>query len=308
MGEKIDCGYISDCFWKETEKDLQKIINKRENRNLENKLYLTGISTKEDKGIKAYSNIINKKTDKLNKKLYNGKIIYKNIFTKNPLNEIKKENKNSDGIILFGPLSEETKKYKKTITESIDSKKDIEGITSKNLGFLFKYIKNDSQGRKYIVPSTAKAIIKTLNSDKNRIISENPNENFDKKLFTTILNDSYTIGRPLGEMLRNLNITSVECGLSTKKQDIERLVKNSDLLITALPKDFGYIKPGKIGKHKKAIIDVSFTGNLGTQEEYEKTKQKTDFITPYPGKEKGVGSITTAVLFQNFCYALKFSS
>ena len=167
--------------------------------------------------------------------------------------------------------------------ESIDPKKDVDGLTAINTKHLF-------DNHEAFIPATAKGIIGLL-------------EEYEIKLAGTkvvIVGQSSLVGRPAMLALLNKGATVTMCHKNTKK--LEKETKNADILITAVghPKlitrkhvsrnqivvDIGI----NITKDKKIVGDV----------DYENVRKVVRAISPVPG---GVGPMTVASLFQNLLKA-----
>lgn len=179
------------------------------------------------------------------------------------------------GIMFQQPLS----KKLKLLIEEIDYKKDIEGITSKNLGMLFL---ND---QKKIVPCTAKSVIDIL--DYYGIVIEG------KKV--VVLGRSNIVGKPLALELIARNATVTLC--HSKTSDVFEETKKADIVVVAIGKA-NYLKEKDI-RVGSIIIDVGINfidGKIVGDVDFESVKGKVGAITPVPG---GVGIVTNYCLVEN---------
>jgi 5,10-methylene-tetrahydrofolate dehydrogenase/methenyl tetrahydrofolate cyclohydrolase len=202
---------------------------------------------------------------------------------------IDKLNKNSKihGVMVFYPLhaglSDED------VMDRVSARKDIEGLHSLNLGYLIKYKQflDPTRGVKCVVPATAKAVVKTLQSYPDLRL---------ERAFVVIINNSMRVGKPLGLMLENLGATVVKCYDKTRVEIMEELVRRADVVITAVPDpnfalDPSWIKPGA------SVIDVSYQGNVDV-----KGLKEASYVT---SADNRVGQVTRAMMFVNLIYCAR---
>lgn len=171
------------------------------------------------------------------------------------------------------------------IIEAIDSGKDVDGMTSRNVKLLY-------ENRESFVPATTKGIILLLARHKI-----NP---AGKKV--VIVGHSILVGKPTILAMLNRNATVTVCHRRTSNLETE--TRSADILIVAVgrPKLISkkHVSRGQVvvdiginvGKNKKIVGDVDF----------EKVKKIVSAITPVPG---GVGPMTVVSLFQNLLVAVK---
>ena len=194
------------------------------------------------------------------------------------------DNLNNDktvtGILVQLPLPPEIDETK--IIEKISPLKDVDGLTSQNMGKLFT-------GNKALVPCTALGIIKML-------------EYLDidlQGLNVTVVGRSKLVGLPLIALLLNKNCTVTVCHSKTK--NLPEKTKNADVLIVAvgqkelITKD--YVKDDAI------VIDVGinrYQNKLYGDCNFNKLLPKCKYITPVPG---GVGPLTVIMLINNIIEA-----
>lgn len=209
---------------------------------------------------------------------FNIEVKYYNLLDEETFIKVfKKVNKDESitGIMFQQPLP---KKLKKLIDE-IDYKKDIEGITSRNLGMLFLNDENK------IVPCTAKAVIDILNY--YGIVIEG------KKV--VILGRSNIVGKPLALEIIARNGTVTLC--HSKTSDVSEETKKADIVVVAIGKA-NYLKEKDI-RVGSIIIDVGINfidGKIVGDVDFESVKGKVGAITPVPG---GVGIVTNYCLVEN---------
>ena len=194
------------------------------------------------------------------------------------------DNLNNDktvtGILVQLPLPPEIDETK--IIEKISPLKDVDGLTSQNMGKLFT-------GNKALVPCTALGIIKMLEY-----------LNIDLQgLNVTVVGRSKLVGLPLIALLLNKNCTVTVCHSKTK--NLPEKTKNADVLIVAvgqkelITKD--YVKDDAI------VIDIGinrYQNKLYGDCNFNELLPKCKYITPVPG---GVGPLTVIMLINNIIEA-----
>ncbi len=203
-----------------------------------------------------------------------------NVSTEDIISEIKELNNDSrvDGVMVQLPLPKNIDTN--VILETIDCSKDVDGLTSVNLGKLFK---NDPSA---IAPATAKGILKLL-------------EEYDISIDgskAVVIGRSDIVGLPTAAVLQNSNATVTVCHSHTK--NLKEISKQADILVVGIGRaeyiDKGYVKEGAAvidvgtnrGKDDKLVGDVKF-GSV---------KKVAEYITPVPG---GVGPMTISSLLLN---------
>ncbi|HRY22150.1 MAG TPA: bifunctional 5,10-methylenetetrahydrofolate dehydrogenase/5,10-methenyltetrahydrofolate cyclohydrolase [Candidatus Dojkabacteria bacterium] len=173
-----------------------------------------------------------------------------------------------------------------TVLESIEPRKDVDGLTSVNLGRLFQ---NDP---KAIPPATPLGIV--------RLLEEYGIEVSGKK--SVILGASNIVGVPLSAMLLRRDSTVTICNSSTV--NIQEVAKTADILISAT--GVPLLVKSEFLKEGAVVIDVGSnkhpeTGKLVGDVDWEDVQGIPSYITPVPG---GVGPMTVASLMLNLmdCY------
>ncbi len=186
--------------------------------------------------------------------------------------------KSVDGIMVQLPMPEHINESE--VLESILPSKDVDGLTSTNLGKLFK---NDSSA---IPPATAKGVIKLL--DKYDIKIEGKN--------AVVVGRGDISGLPIAAMLQNRNATITICHSHT--QNLKDICKHADILVSSIGRA-EYINSEYV-KNGSAVIDVGTNrnseGKLVGDVNFNSVKDIAGYITPVPG---GVGPMTIACLFDN---------
>ena len=193
---------------------------------------------------------------------------------------IKQLNSNSevDGIMVQLPMPEHINESE--VLESILPSKDVDGLTSTNLGKLFK---NDSSA---IPPATAKGVIKLLDNYDIQIEGKR----------AVVIGRGDISGLPIAAMLQNRNATVTICHSHT--QGLKDICKDADILVSSIGKaeyiNSEYVKNGSV------VIDVGTNknseGKLVGDVDFNSVKDIAEYITPVPG---GVGPMTIACLFDN---------
>lgn len=186
--------------------------------------------------------------------------------------------KSVDGIMVQLPMPEHINESK--VLESILPSKDVDGLTSTNLGKLFK---NDPSA---IAPATAKGVIKLL-------------DNYDIKVDgkrAVVIGRGDISGLPIAAMLQNRDATVTICHSHT--QNLRDICKEADILVSSIGRaeyvNSEYVKNGSV------VIDVGTNrnseGKLVGDVDFNSVKDIAGYITPVPG---GVGPMTIACLFDN---------
>ena len=172
----------------------------------------------------------------------------------------------------------------KIINNSINPKKDVDGVTSLNAGLL-------AQGLPSLVPPTAFACIKVLNYYNINLSGIN----------AVVVGRSASVGRPLAQLLINSNATVTVCHSRTK--ELQAITKKAELLCVAIGRkemiDESYLSNDQI------LVDVGIHYNeLGKLcgDIKETCKEQALMATPVPG---GIGSITNYTLLENLILAHK---
>ena len=186
--------------------------------------------------------------------------------------------KNDDsitGIMFQQPLSKELSE----LIDVINPYKDIEGVSSNNIGKLFVG-KDDA-----IIPCTSKAVMEVFDFY---------NIDLDGKK-VVVVGRSNIVGKPLIPQLLQKNATITICHSKTK--NLKEETKNADVVIMAIGKP-RFLKKEDI-KDGAILIDVGINfenGKIVGDIDFEDVKDKASMCTPVPG---GIGTITNAVLIDN---------
>ncbi len=201
------------------------------------------------------------------------------------ISEIEKANqdKSITGIIVQLPLPENIDKEK--VINAIDPKKDVDGLTAKNLWRLM----NDGSG---IIPATARAV--------DLILTENNIDVSGKHI--VIVGDSILVGKPMAIHFLNRDATVTIC--HDKTRNLPEFTKQAHILISAVGKpnliNNFHVSDGQV------VIDVGISrldnGKVVGDVDFDSVKGIVSAITPVPG---GVGPLTVFSLFENLLIALE---
>lgn len=279
IGDKIMTKLLSgiECRNKLKE-NLTKKINK-----IKEKITIAVISVGNDEASKIY--IKNKIKECQSVNIQCQHLHFEKISTNELIKTITKLNKdkNITGILVQLPLPKNIEENK--VINTIDYKKDIDGLTKSNIAKLYS-------NQKGIIPCTAKGIIDLLEYNKIEIEGKN----------ITIIGRSNLVGKPLTLALLNKNATVTTCHSKTK--DLKKQTKKADIIIVAVGKP-NLIKKEMISKNSIIIdvginrIDGKISGDVD-KSVYKKCKA----VTPVPG---GVGPMTVYEVLSNTleCYELQ---
>ena len=176
---------------------------------------------------------------------------------------------------------------KDAIIESIDPKKDVDGLSSTNLKHLWE---NDGLG---YIPATTKGVITLLDYYKIPVTGKH----------VVVVGRSFLVGKPT--MLAFLNRDATVTVAHSKSQNLVEITKSADILVAAVG------KPNLITKnhvHKnQVVVDVGITAvepesgsdpvrKLIGDVKFAEVSKIVKAISPVPG---GAGPMTVASLFQN---------
>ena len=168
------------------------------------------------------------------------------------------------------------------IINSINPEKDVDGLTTTNLG---KIVSKE----KGLRPCTAEGVMTIL--DKCIGLNNLEGQNI------TIIGRSKLVGLPLFHMLLEYNATPTICHTRTK--NLKDYTRNADIIVTAAGSEYKFINEDMI-KEGAIIIDVSTVrgnnGKLHGDVFYDEVIEKASYVTPVPG---GVGQLTVLELMKN---------
>lgn len=197
---------------------------------------------------------------------------------------LKIEELNNDksvtGILLQLPLPLDIDESR--VIDAISPLKDVDGLTSKNIGNLFSFTEG-------LVSCTALGIMEILKSIDVCFESAN----------VVIVGRSKLVGIPLMGLLLEKNATVSVCHSKTK--NLKDITSRADIVIVAIhQKKFltsDYVKDGAV------VIDVGINrekGKIYGDCAFDELIHKCKYITPVPG---GVGPLTVIMLVSNIVKA-----
>ena len=183
------------------------------------------------------------------------------------------------GIIIQLPLPEHLDTD--LLVNAIDDSKDIDGFKPSS-----KY-----------TPCTPKGIMTILDSLDMNLAGKT----------ATILGKGRTVGRPLIDLLLDRGVTVTICHSRSKKDQINRFVYHSDIVISAVG------KPGLVNKENvlnhyeelpawipdKVIIDVGISRDENGKQIGDCEKELRNYVENITGYTNSVGLMTRMSLFQN---------
>jgi methylenetetrahydrofolate dehydrogenase (NADP+)/methenyltetrahydrofolate cyclohydrolase len=203
-----------------------------------------------------------------------------NIDEKEIIDTIEKLNNDDsvDGIIIQLPLP---KKFnEKEITSKISYKKDIDGLTDKNMGRFYK-------GENCFIPCTALGVIEMIKNTGCVI----------KGKHAVVIGRSNIVGKPAAQLLLNEDATVTIC--HSKTLNLKEICKSADILVAAIGRP-GFVTSDFI-KEGAVVIDVGtsmvnskITGDVM----FDEVIDIASYVTPVPG---GTGLMTTTMLIKNAC-------
>ena len=259
--------------------ELKEIL-KEQIKNLNLKLVV--ISVGDDEASKIYIKNKEKSCSLVNIKFLH--ISYTdNVLESEIISKIEELN-NDDSITSILVQLPINKKYNsKKIIDTIIPSKDVDGLTTTNIGLF-----NNNRGG--IIPCTAKGILSLLRYYNISVESKN----------ICIVGKSNLVGKPIGTLLLNEGATVTVCHSKTK--DLFKHTKNADIIICAVGKA-NLINKNMI-KKDCVVIDVGINridNRIVGDVNFDEVSSLTSFISPVPG---GVGPMTIVSLLENVyeCY------
>jgi len=188
------------------------------------------------------------------------------------------------GVLLFRPLPKTINDEK--VRNTLDPKKDIDGITDISLAGVF------TNTKKGFAPCTAKAVIEILDFYNIDIDGAR----------ATVLGRSLVVGRPVAMLLMHRNATVTIAHSATVSPDQEGF--RSKILVAATGKPLSVNEDYFNGNQYVIDVGMSFDTNLNklVGDCVMEDAEVVNAITPVPG---GVGVVTTAVLISHIVEAAK---
>jgi len=169
------------------------------------------------------------------------------------------------------------------VLETIEPKKDVDGLTAFNTKHLF-------DNKEAFIPATAKGILNLLKTYKIKLVGAK----------IVIVGASSLVGRPLMLALLNQSATVTICHKNTK--NLEEETRRADILITAVGKP--KLITRKHVARNQVVVDIGITvlknRKIVGDVDFDKVRKIVRAITPVPG---GVGPMTVVSLLENLLEA-----
>lgn len=192
-------------------------------------------------------------------------------------------NQRINGILIQLPLPSHLDQN--VILEKISPFKDVDGFTPYCLGRLLT-------DNPLFIPCTPKGVLKMF--DEYKIALEGKH--------AVVVGRSIIVGKPLSLLLLRKNATVSICHSRTR--NLTEITKKADILCVAIGKE-RFISADMI-KEGAVVIDIGInvtdTGRVVGDIDFDEVKEKASYITPVPG---GVGPMTIAMLMENTVIAAK---
>ncbi|MFN2434609.1 MAG: bifunctional 5,10-methylenetetrahydrofolate dehydrogenase/5,10-methenyltetrahydrofolate cyclohydrolase [Nitrososphaeraceae archaeon] len=196
------------------------------------------------------------------------------------INELNHD-ENVHGILIQLPLPNQ---IETSITNMVSHEKDVDGLTSYNLGLLL-------EGTPKLVPCTPLGILELLDYYNINV----------KGIDVAIINRSNLVGKPLGILLMNRDATVTF--FHSKSKGMEDKLKNFDCIITAVGDRQKFTLTSNMVKDGAIIFDVGISrinGKIQGDVDFKSVSERAGYITPVPG---GVGPMTVTMLLKNTVHA-----
>ncbi|CDE27132.1 bifunctional protein FolD [Catenibacterium sp. CAG:290] len=188
------------------------------------------------------------------------------------------------GILLLRPLPRTINE--KDIENTIDPKKDLDGISPINIAKVFA---GDTTG---FSPCTAEAVIEVLKAYDIELTGKR----------VTVVGRSMVVGKPVSMLLLKENATVTMT--HTRTVDLKKTCSDAEIVVAAAGRA-KMLNSDYCGQDAVMIdvgINVDENGKLCGDVDYATLDGKASAATPVPG---GVGTITTAVLAKHLIQAAK---
>lgn len=198
------------------------------------------------------------------------------------INELNHD-ENVHGILIQLPLPNQ---IEASITNMVNHEKDVDGLTSYNLGLLL-------EGTPKLVPCTPLGILELLDYYNINV----------KGIDVAIINRSNLVGKPLGILLMNRDATVTF--FHSKSKGMEDKLKNFDCIITAVGDRQKFTLTSNMVKDGAIIFDVGISrinGKIQGDVDFKSVSERAGYITPVPG---GVGPMTVTMLLKNTVHAAR---
>ena len=185
-----------------------------------------------------------------------------------------------DGILVQLPLPKHIDQN--VIIQSIDYKKDADGLHPMNVGLL-------NVSDEAILPCTPKGILSLLKAEDISITGKH----------CVIIGRSNLVGKPMAQLMLRENASVTVC--HSKTRDLAYLTRQGEILIIAI--GHANLVKAEMLKEGAVVVDVGINnldgklvGDLYNSIDVTNIEKKAAAITPVPG---GVGPMTIASLMEN---------
>ena len=196
------------------------------------------------------------------------------------INELNHD-ENVHGILIQLPLPNQ---IETSITNMVNHEKDVDGLTSYNLGLLL-------EGIPKLIPCTPLGILELLDFYNINVSG----------IDVAIINRTNLVGKPLGILLMNRDATVTF--FHSKSKGIGDKLKNFDCIITAVGDRQKFTLTSNMVKDGAIIFDVGISrinGKIQGDVDFKSVSERAGYITPVPG---GVGPMTVTMLLKNTVHA-----
>lgn len=194
------------------------------------------------------------------------------------------EDEEVTGILLLRPLPRTINE--KDIENTIDPKKDLDGISPINIAKVFA---GDTTG---FSPCTAEAVIEVLKAYDIELTGKR----------VTVVGRSMVVGKPVSMLLLKENATVTMT--HTRTVNLKKTCSDAEIVIAAAGR--AKMLNSDYCRQDAVMIDVGINvdenGKLCGDVDYSTLDGKASAATPVPG---GVGTVTTAVLAKHLIQAAK---
>lgn len=192
------------------------------------------------------------------------------------------------GIIAQLPFDSANKIDSEVITNLIDPKKDVDGLSTYNAG---KLLHGELDGKSFI-PCTPNGCLELIKKSGIELRGSK----------SVVIGRSKIVGSPMAQLLLWNDSTVTICHSKTK--NLEELCKTADIVVAAVGRakmvKKSWIKPGSVVIDCGINVIPDSSKKSGTRlvgdVDYDECIQTAGFITPVPG---GVGPMTVAMLIAN---------
>lgn len=182
------------------------------------------------------------------------------------------------GILVQLPLPKHINEFK--IKTSISPKKDIDCFTPHNTGLFY-------MNQAFTLPCTPAGVIEILKKYEINVEGKK----------AVILGRSLIAGKPMAELLNQLNATTTILHSKTPEHILKDELKSADIIVSAIGK-VDFITPDIIGTNQ-ILIDIGINRNKQGKlcgDFNQECYNLSSFYTPVPG---GVGPMTVSMVIEN---------